>query len=70
MELRLLPRYPSGEHYQGSAARFPAASAELENQWAVFLSTEADFQAWRDQRDWTDRNMRCEQEAADADTKT
>jgi hypothetical protein len=29
--------------------------ADFEKAWRVFLSkrTEADFQAWRDQRDWT-----------------
>jgi hypothetical protein len=31
--------------------------ADFETAWQVFLSkrTEADFQAWRDQRDWTER---------------
>jgi hypothetical protein len=46
-----------GEHTDGTAATFEAARADFEIAWRVFLSkrTEADFQAWRDQRDWTAR---------------
>jgi hypothetical protein len=35
----------------------PRPRADFERPWRVFLSkrTEADFQAWRDQRDWTAR---------------
>jgi hypothetical protein len=31
--------------------------ADFEKAWAVFLSqrTEADFQEWRDQQEWTER---------------
>jgi hypothetical protein len=38
-------------------ATFAEARADFERAWRVFLSkrTEADFQAWRDQRDWTAR---------------
>jgi len=34
--------------------------ADFEKAWRVFLSkrTEADFQAWRDQRDWTTEKYR------------
>ena len=41
-----------GEHQNGTAATF-----DFEGAWRVFLSkrTDADFQAWRDQRDWTAR---------------
>jgi hypothetical protein len=46
-----------GEHTDGTAATFDAARADFEAAWRLFLSkrTEADFQAWRDQRDWTER---------------
>jgi hypothetical protein len=41
----------------GTAETFDQARAEFEEAWRVFLSkrTEADFQAWRDQHDWTER---------------
>jgi hypothetical protein len=46
-----------GEHQSGTAATFDQARADFETAWNVFLAkrTEADFQAWRDQRDWTAR---------------
>jgi hypothetical protein len=46
-----------GEHQSGTAATFDQARADFEAAWCVFLSnrTEADFQAWRDARDWTAR---------------
>jgi hypothetical protein len=51
--------YPSrpGEHAHGTSASFDEARADFEATWAIFLHkrTEADFQAWRDQRDWTER---------------
>jgi hypothetical protein len=39
---------------------FDQARSEFEAAWAVFLSkrTDADFQAWRDQRDWTAEKYR------------
>jgi hypothetical protein len=45
------------EHQSDTAATFEQARADFERAWLVFLSnrTEADFQAWRDQRDWTER---------------
>jgi len=41
----------------GTAATFDQARADFETAWQVFLAnrTEADFQTWRDERDWTDR---------------
>jgi hypothetical protein len=53
--------YPSsrpGECTSGTAAHFDEAHAEFETAWRVFLAkrTEADFKAWRDQRDWTERH--------------
>ena len=46
-----------GECTIGTAATFDQARADFERAWKIFLSkrTEADFQAWRDQRDWTER---------------
>jgi hypothetical protein len=39
---------------------FDQARAEFEAAWAILLSkrTEADFQEWRDQRDWTAEKYR------------
>jgi hypothetical protein len=47
-----------GECANGAAPTFDQARADFEEAWALFLSkrTEADFQEWRDQRDWTERN--------------
>jgi hypothetical protein len=44
-----------GEHEDGTAATFEQARADFEAAWQRFLSnrTEADFQEWRDERDWT-----------------
>jgi hypothetical protein len=49
-----------GEHQSGTAATFGEARADFARAWRVFLSkrTEADFQAWRDQRDWTAEKYR------------
>lgn len=48
--------YP-GEIQSDTAATFDDARADFGSAWAVFLAgrTDADFQAWRDQRDWTER---------------
>jgi hypothetical protein len=45
------------EHQSDTAATFEQARADFERAWQVFLSnrTEADFQTWRDERDWTER---------------
>jgi hypothetical protein len=39
----------------GTAATFGQARIDFEKAWQEFLSnrTEADFQVWRDQREWT-----------------
>jgi hypothetical protein len=44
-----------GESTNGTSVTFDEARADFGNAWEVFLSkrTEADFQAWRHQRDWT-----------------
>jgi hypothetical protein len=46
-----------GECTAGTAETFDQARADFEKAWDVFLSkrTDADFKAWRDQRDWTER---------------
>ena len=51
------PGSDPGDQETGTAAAFDEARADFESAWRVFLSkrTEADFQAWRDQRDWTAR---------------
>jgi len=53
--LRLLSRRPSRECTDGTAAT-SIRPADFEKAWRVFLSKRTpDFQAWRDQRDWTAR---------------
>jgi hypothetical protein len=49
-----------GECKTETATSFEAARSAFQAAWRVFLSnrTEADFQAWRDQRDWTDEKYR------------
>jgi hypothetical protein len=51
------PGSEPGEYADGTAKTFKQARTDFERAWKVFLSkrTEADFQAWRDQRDWTER---------------
>jgi hypothetical protein len=51
------PGSEPGEGKSGTAPSFEAARAAFLAAWRVFLSnrTEADFQEWRDQRDWTAR---------------
>src|SRR3982074_3389123 len=46
-----------GECTGGAAATLDQARPDFEKAWAVFLSkrTEADFQEWRDQQEWTER---------------
>ena len=48
------------EHRGGTARTFDQARADFEAAGRVFLSnrTEADFQAWRRQRDWTAEKYR------------
>jgi hypothetical protein len=44
----------------GTAETFDQARADFEQAWAVFLAnrTEADFETWRAQRDWTAEKYR------------
>jgi hypothetical protein len=51
------PGSEPGEYLDGTAATFDKARADFAAAWRIFLSkrTEADFQAWRDQRDWIER---------------
>ena len=46
-----------GEHLTGTAADFETARAEFEEAWRMFSAkrTEADYQEWRDEREWTAR---------------
>lgn len=46
-----------GEHQSGTAMTFDEARTDFEDAWKIFLPqrTEADFQEWRYQRDWTAR---------------
>ena len=46
-----------GEQTHGTAATFDQARADFERAWMVFSArrTEADYEAWREQRDWTAR---------------
>ncbi len=45
-----------GECTAGTADSFDQARADFEAAWRVFSAsrTETDYQAWRDQRDWTE----------------
>jgi hypothetical protein len=47
------PGLEPGEHQDGTAADFDHARADFETAWLRILQalTEADFQAWRDERD-------------------
>jgi hypothetical protein len=51
------PGLHRGEGASGTAATFEDARVDFEAAWAVYLpkQTEADFDAWCDQRDWTER---------------
>ena len=48
------PGCEPGEHSNGTAATFDQARTDFGVAWKALLSTrtEADFQAWRDARDW------------------
>jgi hypothetical protein len=49
------PGTEPGQGESGTAASFEEARADFEAAWREFLPrlTEANFQEWRDQRDWT-----------------
>lgn len=51
------PGSDPGEQRGGTAPTFEQARADFEVAWRAFSArrTPADFQAWRDQRDWTAR---------------
>jgi hypothetical protein len=46
-----------GEYLDGTAATFDQARADFEKAWRAFSAkrTPTAYQAWRDQRDWTER---------------
>ena len=46
-----------GEYRYGTSPSFEQARSDFEVAWRIFSAsrTEADYQAWRDQRDWTAR---------------
>jgi hypothetical protein len=56
----LCPGCHPKECTDGTAEAFDQARADFKAAWRVFLSkrTEADFQTWRDQRDWTAEKYR------------
>jgi hypothetical protein len=51
------PGSDPGEQRSGTAPSFEEARAQFKRAWLVFSAnrTEADYQVWRDQRDWTAR---------------
>jgi hypothetical protein len=51
------PGSAPGEYLDGTAATFDQARADFEAAWRIFSAkrTEADYQAWRDRRDWIER---------------
>jgi hypothetical protein len=51
------PGSDPGECRAGVAPTFDQARADFEAAWRVFSArrTEADYQVWRDQREWTER---------------
>jgi hypothetical protein len=51
------PGSEPGEYQYGTAPDFDQARGGFEAAWRVFSAkrTEEDYQAWRDQRDWTAR---------------
>jgi hypothetical protein len=54
------PGSQPGECKTGRAGSFDEARAQFGSAWQVFLAkrSEADFQAWRDERDWTAEKYR------------
>ena len=51
------PGSEPGEYRYGPAPSFAQARSDFEVAWRIFSAsrTEVDYQAWRDQRDWTAR---------------
>lgn len=60
LTMPVLFRLAACEHRYASAATFDQARADFERAWRAFLSgrTDADFRAWRDERDWTEEKYR------------
>ncbi len=60
LAVRIYPGSEPGEYLSGTAATFDQARADFEAAWRVFSAkrTEADYQAWRDQRNWTAEKYR------------
>jgi hypothetical protein len=54
------PGSEPGEYLSGTATTLKQARADFAKAWRVFSAkrTEADYQAWRDQRDWTAEKYR------------
>jgi hypothetical protein len=53
--------YPGSEPWEctsGTAGTMDQARADFEAAWLSAKRTEADFQVWRDQRDWTAEKYR------------
>ena len=57
MAVRLLSGIRPGRTAQRHSRHFDQARADFELAWQVFSArrSPADYQAWRDQRDWTAR---------------
>jgi hypothetical protein len=57
LAVRLLSGIQAGRTTHGIATTFDQARSDFEAAWLVFSAkrTEADYQAWRHQRDWTAR---------------
>ena len=57
LDLRLLPRVRAGRADHRHRRDVRRGRTAFDEAWRIFLSkrTEADFQAWRDARDWTER---------------
>ncbi len=53
-----------GDHRSGSASSFDGARAAFERAWQELAPTrtEADYRAWRDERDWTAWRRRMHEE--------
>jgi hypothetical protein len=57
MVLGFYPGSKPGEQTHGTAASFDQARADFERAWMMFSArrTKADYEEWREQRDWTAR---------------
>ena len=57
MVLGFYPGSKPGEQTHGTADSFDQARADFERAWMMFSArrTKADYEEWREQRDWTAR---------------